>query len=179
MRYLTIILAVTVIAVINLIMNAKADYKQISKLNNQFNRWLENSCETERPSNAVFEKLFTQRYGFSSSVKAVYSENAAFIFKQYADIVASFPSKHEQLIADQLSILDNLEDYYRMIYRERRTIRYWINFVIYLPRKIVKYLNLNPDSSGARLFNVIYWIGSIIWAVIEDKIVAYISSLIP
>jgi len=42
---------------------------------------------------------------------------------------------------------------------------YWIEAVIYLPRKMLAYVGLSPESLAARILQVIYWVLSAVWTL--------------
>ena len=55
---------------------------------------------------------------------------------------------------------------------------YWIRTLIFLPRTIFEYLGVKPDSVIVKLFQIIYWILNVIYAVYSDRINPLIQSLL-
>lgn len=141
--------------------NAKKDYQTAKRLKQEFDDWLESKGESKKPNNAEFAFLFEKRYGLSSSIIQVHRGNSAVIVTENVDLIASFPSLHNQLIPKELYALENLLDYFELQYKEVLTFNYWINAIIFLPSKIVQYLGIKENSVAAKLVNFIYWIFSV------------------
>lgn len=58
----------------------------------------------------------------------------------------------------------------------------WLETIIFLPQKILQYLGLDAKSSGARILNLIYWLGSVVIGVfvepVRDAIINWVKSFI-
>lgn len=53
---------------------------------------------------------------------------------------------------------------------------YWIDCVIYLPRKIFEYLGLKEDSIVSKIFQLLYWIATPFLILFRDNFYQYILS---
>lgn len=179
MNLLIILAVVTTLVFFIELSDAKNDYNKARNLNINYENWLKDSDNNKPPSNAIFEDLFERKYGFSNSTKEIYRGNRAVLITEKANLVQSFPNKHRQLIPDYLKILDNLEEHYAYIYEEKKTLKYWLKTIFKLPQRFIEYLNPNADSRLINWSNIIYWIGSVLWAVFETQIINYISTLLP
>lgn len=59
---------------------------------------------------------------------------------------------------------------------------YWIEAILYLPRKILAYLGLSTESLATRILQLIYWllsaVGAVSYAVYKDEIDQLVRGLI-
>lgn len=49
---------------------------------------------------------------------------------------------------------------------------FWFEFIIFLPRHILEYLNVNPKNVAIKIVQIIYWILSIINLFLRDEIIS-------
>lgn len=68
--------------------------------------------------------------------------------------------------------------YYKHIFLQNFNIFYWIKFVIFLPQKILFYLNPRFKKKTLHFFNFIYWILGAIFTIYNNEITSYIKDLI-
>lgn len=94
------------------------------------------------------------------------------------------PVGYGKLLNAQLSVLDNFPSARKDIYEftlglffnaigvyRRRTIEsfnplFWIETIIYLPKRILKYLGLNPDSVSAKVLQLLWWFFTVAIAIL-------------
>lgn len=55
---------------------------------------------------------------------------------------------------------------------------YWINCVIFLPRRIYEYLGIDADKLSCRVIQLLYWVLTPLLLTFRDHIYQYISALI-
>ncbi|XJS09885.1 hypothetical protein ACF3NG_06980 [Aerococcaceae bacterium WGS1372] len=176
MRYIFVIFTITAISFLHQFLNAKHNMDSIKKLNSEFNSWILNA-KNQRPSNAKFAQLYKIRYGTDSAITKIYKENAAVIASIPVDLVETFPTTQPKLIPDQLLVLDNLEDYYTLKYKEIFSLRYWVDFIIFLPKNILSYLGLPETGTISRTANLLYWLYTLVRTVFENQITQWIQSI--
>lgn len=158
--------------------NAKKDYQTAKRLKQEFDDWFESNGNTKKPNNAEFARLFEKRYGMSSSIVQVHRGNSAVIVTENADLIASFPSLHNQLVIKEMSVLENLLDYFELQHKDVLSINYWINALIFLPSKIVQYLGVKETNIVSKLINFIYWIFSVAYLSWKPFLQDLISDLL-
>lgn len=155
------IIILFLLAVICRIYLTKYDVTKINKISKQFDDIVNTNGESEDPSNAEFNKLYKKAFGNAERIAqtrrlgTLYGQRA--IFTDSADVLASFPTLHPQVIRDEINILSNLKDYYQDKYSENFSPAFWIRSIIFLPGSIVKYVGLKDNSITARIFNLVYW----------------------
>lgn len=158
--------------------NTSSDYKLAKKLNAQFSEWLTTKDKSSRPSNADFNSLFKKCYGDGRDTIPYKVATFGVIFTEKADILLSFPTASPVLLIHELRLLDNLEEHFYFEYRRTFSVKYWVNFLVFLPQKIFAYFNLNEDQFIAKLFNLIYWILTGLWALYKKQLFRWLIQLI-
>lgn len=68
--------------------------------------------------------------------------------------------------------------YYRHRFLQNFNPFYWINIIVFLPQKIIGYLNIRCKTKTVHLFNLIYWLISVIFTIYNNEITTYIKDLI-
>ena len=177
MKLISTLFFIVVISFIYQYLNAKENMDTSKRLNKEFQDWY-NDSSNKKPNNAEFAELFKSRYNQTSSITQTYRGNRAVLVKERTDLVASFPTLHPQLIYNQLGVLDNLEDYFTLKYKKIFSFKYWLDFVVFLPKKIFDYLGFNDLGVISRIANLIYWLFSAFWIFFEDQIIQWIHSLL-
>lgn len=56
------------------------------------------------------------------------------------------------------------------------SIKYWINFVLFLPKKVLTYLNVSAESIFIKIFQIIYWLCGILLTLFSSDISNLIKS---
>lgn len=108
---------------------------------------------------------------------------------EYGDIT---PAGYGMLATYRLSVMDNIALKDKNIvarlttmfdeavgeYRHRiiDTINpiFWLEAVIFLPQKILTYLGMNTDSVFTKIFQLIYWIGTVLVWLFNDQLRSYL-----
>lgn len=55
---------------------------------------------------------------------------------------------------------------------------YWINFVIFLPSKLIRYIGFSPDGVFSKILQVIYWFATPLLIYFRSNIYNFVSQLI-
>lgn len=167
----------------------RANLQSIKMLNKQFNEWYERALvpdvsESElaklRPNNELFSKLYKIVYKDNKAIVNI-SDTGTYagqptIFQNKADVVQSFPTIHHSVIRDELTLLDNIQDYFQVRYDENFKFAYWINVLIFLPQQFVKYIGLKEESVLSKVLNVIWWLALLLLAAYKPLISKIIHS---
>lgn len=157
LKYLTIILVITLVLFLIQLSNAKKYRKMSDDLLITFDKWLKSNGDSEKPSNAQFSKLFFMKYDKEHSYRKIPSPKGWTTI----DFVNSFPSTNNQLIVDEFVFLENLKDHFEFEYKEIFTFNHWLNTLIFLPSNFLSYIGFNEDSVASKLVNVLYWLLSL------------------
>lgn len=156
----------------------KTNYQDIKKLNQQFWEWIQNDT-APRPSNAIFVQLYKESYGNQNLIKKI-PEVSAFGNIKYVNvnILSSFPSKDQRILAEQLAILDNLEDYFTLEFQKTRSIEYFIRMIVNWPLQLLRYLGFDEKSTKSKLFQFFWWILSLFLPLFKKLLLEFINFLI-
>lgn len=53
---------------------------------------------------------------------------------------------------------------------------YWVEFIFFLPKFLFEYLGLSPESIIIRLFQVVYWVLGLLYAIFEVEIITILKN---
>lgn len=70
------------------------------------------------------------------------------------------------------------EGTFRMRIMECFSPLYWIECILFLPKKLVGYLGFKEDGIAAKLLQVIYWIATPVFIAVRTSIYGYITDLL-
>lgn len=68
--------------------------------------------------------------------------------------------------------------YYKFNFFQNFNPYYWIKIVVFLPQKILLYLNPRHKQKTLHIFNVIYWLGTFIFTIYNDEATTFIKNII-
>lgn len=160
----------------------KDNLTKINKINKQFHNLVKNNGESEDPSNASFNKLYKKAFGNAERIvdtqKISTFDGKRAVFLSPADVLASFPTIHPQLISDEIKILSNLKDYYQDKYSENFSPAFWIRAIIFLPSNVVKYVGLKDNSITGRILNLLYWFLVPFGSVMRSNLISIVHQLL-
>ncbi|UYN55644.1 hypothetical protein OFW50_09100 [Lacticaseibacillus chiayiensis] len=163
MEYIALITLIIVIAVIRVLLT-KSDKDSAHSLRKQFNEWLVSSGP-DRPSNDTFRQLYRRATGNRQALTPVVRDLGPMYQRVNADLLDNFPSKIKQFALQQLTMIDNLVDYYDARWNENFVPAFWIRFFVYWPQKLVGYLGIKEDGVAAKLANVLGWLIEFIFLI--------------
>ncbi|HEL1011747.1 TPA: hypothetical protein TVB68_000892 [Streptococcus equi subsp. ruminatorum] len=152
------------------------NFKDSLSLRKEFESWIIDSDNNKRPSNALFSDLYQKCYQKRHHAKAVHKGNRALLISEQADIVSSFPTTHPQLVLEELSILDNLVDYFELEYRKMKSVKSLVTYAISLPIRLSNCLGINsdPNSKSAK---AIAWVVTLILPELKELLIRFIIFL--
>ncbi|QTJ57565.1 hypothetical protein B8A39_06565 [Dolosigranulum pigrum] len=154
------------------------DKKQIELLTDNFLYWIKCPSEKTRPNNKLFVELFRPIYGDKHVHHPLPDNKRATTISNYYSLIDSFPTMStSQAIEDQITLLQNMNDYYQYRYNEIFSVQYWFKFVVYLPKNILIYLGANPDTVIGKIANFIYWLFIVTWSIFKTQIINIIKQL--
>lgn len=180
MRLIIILFIALLTSICHQYISRKRHLEQIKQLRENFTSWIhsKNRNEVSRPSNALFIRLYKPVYGEQKLIRNIYRDIGPSIEVTPADVIVSFPTtRNNQVVIDQLRILDNLYEHYELQFEEIKTFYYWFDFIIFIPRQILLYLDKDPDTAAGKLANLFWWFFSIAWAVFENRIIDWLKQL--
>lgn len=74
------------------------------------------------------------------------------------EIIKNLDSRRSDIVGTILSLFDEAVGTYRMRMLESISPSYWIETLLFLPSRALKYLGCEPDKLISKLFQLIYWI---------------------
>lgn len=182
MRFIIILFIALLISICYQYISRKRRLEQITQLREDFTTWMypKNRSEVSRPSNALFIRLYKPVYGDQKLIREIHRDIGPAIEATQADIIVSFPTlRNQQIFSEQLCILNNLYDHYELQLEEIKTFYYWFDFIIFIPKQILLYLDKDPDTALGKLTNLSWWFFSIAWTVFENRIIDWLKQLFP
>ncbi|WP_207706239.1 hypothetical protein [Clostridium sp. HBUAS56017] len=96
-----------------------------------------------------------------------------------ASIMNSFPSAYEDFAVNITRMFHEAIGVYRSRIFETFSPIYWINSLIFLPKRFLTYLGLNAESVIVKLLQCIWWFIAPIALILRTQIVDYIMHLLP
>lgn len=140
------------------------------------------------------------RITFYKGLYSKYLNNENERFKQYAklsaDLLKKLGIKETYINGTTSSLFTNISNNSRIVstyiknafesavgvakynLKQCFSLFYWINLVLFLPKNILVYLNVSAESIFTKLFQLIYWIASILLTLFSDEIVEFLKSII-
>jgi len=94
-----------------------------------------------------------------------------------AKVVDNLCNRRSDFVGQALELFDQSIGVFRMRMLDSISPRYWIEFVIFLPRNFFRYLGYKGDGVVSKLFQVIYWIAAPLLVIFRENIYNYISIL--
>lgn len=76
------------------------------------------------------------------------------------EIIKNLDSRRSDIVGTILSLFDEAVGTYRMRMLESISPSYWIETLLFLPSRALKYLGCEPDKLIIKLFQLIYWIAA-------------------
>lgn len=169
LKLFLVLFFITFITFIYRYSQAKENYKEITKLKEEFISWIQDT-DLPKPSNAVFTRLYHQMYGTKERSMRQYKGNSALLVSENIDVVGSFPTMNSQVRSQILFILDNMESHYFDKLIELKKKSYWIKFIIFIPSEISSYLGIKTESIFSKIMIFLYWLIPIIIGVFNSDI---------
>lgn len=177
MNYLLFIFVVSFVFFLLQWSNARKDYLTVKRLTQEFDEWIKSDGNSKKPNNAEFTRLFKKMHGKSTFKQDVVRGNSAVMITEATDVVASFPTLHGQLIAAEVGLLDNMYEYFELHYKDVLTLNFWLNFVIFLPAKIIEYLDISESKKLTKTMNAFYWLLSTVYILWKPAIQNFLQKL--
>ncbi len=93
-----------------------------------------------------------------------------------ASLFQNFPDNTNLFFEETYRILQDAKGIYKRKFFETFSPKYWIDCIIFLPKNILSYLNISPESIFTKIFQIVYWILCFIWAIFQTEIINFIKS---
>lgn len=122
----------------------------------------------------LFKKLNISDKCFPIAQKMGYGQFASF----KASVFTNFPDNSTLFARETLCMFDDATGICKRNIFQCFSPKYWIDFILFLPKKIFTYLNVSADSILIKITQVIYWLVSIAITLFSTDITNYIKSLI-
>jgi len=95
-----------------------------------------------------------------------------------AKITDNLGNRREDMVSATISILDQTVGVFRMRMMESLSPRFWIEFVVFLPRNVVQYLGGKKDGLAAKVLQLLYWAAAPVLIAFRADIYEYIANLL-
>lgn len=122
----------------------------------------------------LFKKLNISDTFFPIAQKMGYGRFASF----KASFFHNFPDDSALFAGEALRIFDDATGICRRKIIECFSPKYWIDFILFLPKNILIYLGISADSIIIKIGQFIYWLISIVITLFSTDIANYIKSFI-
>ena len=152
------------------------DLREINQLIEQYEAWLDD--HSQKPSAYKFQKLYQKAYGTDQAKKEVPVIEGKLLMVHTLDLFKNFPSTTQELYKEQQVELLGIQDVFQERYNEIFSIKYWINFVVFLPKEIINYLGLETDHIVVRALQVIYWLFTPVLVFFRTKLISLVLKLL-
>lgn len=155
------------------------DFANIKRYQKMYLRYLNNADTSKIFENKSFVIELFKKAGIKDSFIPV-SQPVG--YGQVANINASvftmFPSNRNIFIPTIMRNFSEAIGVYKRRMMECFSLLYWIKCVIFLPQKILIYLNVSANSIFIKMAQLIYWLLGIILTLFSDDIANYLKSFI-
>jgi hypothetical protein len=95
-----------------------------------------------------------------------------------ASVFQNFPSKSaDHAMTAMRDFQDAMGIYRRRIFESFNPL-YWINLVLFLPKNILGYVGFKTETALIKIFQLIWWLAGIVFAIFKDDIFKYLKSVI-
>lgn len=91
------------------------------------------------------------------------------LFENFPDNTTLFAPETRRIFQDAIGIC-------RSHIFECFSLKYWINCILFLPKKILTYLNIPTESIFIKIFQVIYWLIGLVVTIFSTDISNFIKS---
>lgn len=95
----------------------------------------------------------------------------ASLYENFPDNTTLFAPETDRMFQDAIGICKShiLECF---------SIKYWIDCILFLPKKILIYLNVPTESIFIKFFQIIYWLAGLMVTLFSNDIAKFLKSLI-
>ncbi len=94
----------------------------------------------------------------------------------------NFPIRDQQFVGNTLTMFHHAIGVYRSRIVETFNPLYWIGLALNLPRAVLQYLGLSPESVVIKVLQLAYWAVSgifiLLWAVYQPAVHGYVKRLV-
>lgn len=152
--------------------------KQINTIETEFLKYLASEKNDAALHSHLFKKLAIRAGTSEKYLPIVQPLGFGQISSSQVRIIDHFPSNRYDMVSGIEYIILNCKStfYSRMI--EALSPIYWIELIIFMPQKLIEYLNFNESVTFNRFLNIVWWIFCFIWGGVSFLYQDELSSLI-
>ena len=92
------------------------------------------------------------------------------IFEGHASLFSNMSVIREDIVANMLRCFAEARGVFKHRLFEAFSPLYWVNCIIFLPRRILEYLGIKGDSIAVRILQLLYWFATPPLLVFRDRI---------
>lgn len=111
-------------------------------------------------------KLFQNAGIQDSFVAVVQPVGLGYISNSNVSVFANLQNKRQDIVSLTLGMFHQALGIYRTRMIEAFNPLYWLEFIIYLPKTILNYLDVSPESAFVKVTQIIYWLLTVILGVV-------------
>ena len=109
-------------------------------------------------------KLFKEAEVQDGTLPFVEPAGYGFVSQGVASVFDNFPSKREDIVQVTIRMFQEAIGVYRTRTLEAINPLYWIELVVFLPQKVLKYLGVSAESLLTRVITLLWWVTSVVAA---------------
>lgn len=95
-----------------------------------------------------------------------------------AEIIKNLDSRRSDIVDTIMVLFDEAVGTYRMRMVESISPSYWIETLLFLPSRALKYLGCEPDKLISKLFQLIYWIAVPLFIAFRSELYQHLLLLL-
>ena len=100
------------------------------------------------------------------------------ILQGHTSLFSNIENRREDVVANMMQCFSEARGTFKHRIIETFSPLFWINQILFLPRTILEFLGIKPESIIVKLFQLVYWLTTPLLVVFRDNICQYILSLI-
>lgn len=156
--------------------------KQIIKYRKLHENWLKNGDDKFYLHQASIIALFKKANLPTHSIPIIQAKGYNHYVRTKIDSFNNFPSHIKDLLVVHLKYYDLAESVFHSRKNDAINPFYWINLIVFAPKKLLEYLNLNSDKISFKLLNIsftiIWWIVVILFTFFKQDLKVMIINLL-
>lgn len=149
------------IIIITKLINSYYKLYRINKIYNMYTQWLSND---DSPYIICRYKVELEELASVTKPKIIHyihPLDQTYISKGYASAIDQFPTKRQDFSSAIIQIIEESIGYYRYQISQSINPIYWIELIIWFPKKFINFLGLNNEIKHIKTISVIsqifYW----------------------
>jgi hypothetical protein len=160
-----------IIPAYKLVVNA-VNWCRLNRLENQYYLWLKDYTDFAHlaEKRQLLKKLMKTANVADAYVNRTQPMGFGIIASGKCNVFEQFPSNESDIVKITLYKISEARGVFKANFWETFNPLYWIQFVLFLPKKMLTYLGTSPDFVITKLCQLIWWIA---WASVSALKIMY------